>query len=725
MDASTKTIQELFFSQTQFVVPFFQRSYQWKKKNWDQFLGDVFAISKAKEARTHFLGPLVCVPIQSMPGEVVQFQLIDGQQRLTTVSLMLAAIRDLMLENGETDFAEEVEEDYLVHKRHSGSARYKIVPRIGDREAFNAIVDQDSALLKSHVERNIVKAFRYLKKKVKAVVKKKDVSLVDLFQGVRKSLSLVVIAIDEEDPYEIFESLNSTGLPLEQSDLIRNFVFMQVPLKEQAAFDRKVWQKFEDRFARSPEYQQVDITAFYRNFLMRNGTYCRPKEIYAGFKLAWKTTDEDVEELNFFADIELRLRRPESEEDEEVREQLRTLAELEVNTAGPLLFELFRRYRLNEIEKAEFLGCLSDISSFVLRRSVCSESSKQYGKWFPDVIKGLQADTRGSMRGQLLRRGWPGDERFNEAITHFPIYKKDRSKTKFLLAVLEQESKHKEVVDQDSLTIEHIMPQSISRDDSHGQSWRSSLGPEWFQSHQAWLHTLGNLTLTGYNAELTNHGFAAKQELFRSSNLELNRELMGFEKWGIDEIESRGRDLANRITKKWPVPLDASQPPEEEAGPSKPYFDTAALRTATVEKMERVLNVPFEEATSEARYRCASKGIALICIASRPYGDGPTAGYWFGYTPEQGEFLTEEKAGLVALGCGSPDRTFVFTREERAPMVKMMNVTRDETTGEILRWHVQIDWRDTRFELDLPSNNRKQDVTEFLIENRGDLTRFP
>ena len=232
MDARVKSVREILHSGDQYLIPFFQRFYSWDQHQWKRLLEDLISLVDSTVNGVHFLGPLVCTPAQHVPGEVTAYQLIDGQQRLTTLTLVLVSLRDLCREQNLANLADEIHEDFLVHKRRSDLQHYKVVPRIGDREALIAILDGKD--LAEYKDLRLLKGLRFFGRELRKYAEiDPGERLPILFRSLTAQMSLVVITVAGENPYEIFESLNSTGLPLEQSDLIRNYVFMEVPLQQQ------------------------------------------------------------------------------------------------------------------------------------------------------------------------------------------------------------------------------------------------------------------------------------------------------------------------------------------------------------------------------------------------------------------------------------------------------------------------------------------------------------
>jgi hypothetical protein len=510
------------------------------------------------EDEKHFLGPLVCTPSRTIPGEVTAYQIIDGQQRLTTLTLALAALRDVARLNDLKDFGDAIQEDYLVHRRRQGLQRFKVVPRLEDRRTYELVID--GAAPGAITGTGIIGCHSFFKRAWKTpVANGGEEAARRILVALTSRLSLVSITVDGENPYEIFASLNGEGLPLEEADLIRNFLFMQVPLAEQAQFHASQWQAFEDRFGRIGRYERVPPTPFYRNYLMRDGRYSRKGTTYVEFKRQnidrRLTATDQVSELQRFATFELWLQRPELCEREYLRDRLAEIQQLAITTAHPLLLHLLNRHDQGTINRSELDDCLRDLASFVIRRTICGESTRAYGRWFPEAIPAILNHPSVNLRRYWLDKGWPDDAAFIAGLAKFPIYVREGKKCRHLLERLEKEHGHHERVEFDRLTIEHVLPQTLANDEA-GRSWRAMLGEAWGQEHEKWLHTLGNLTLTGYNPELSNNAFAEKRRLFAESNVSLNAYFGSTTNWGGREIEQRGLALARVIARMWPRPTD-------------------------------------------------------------------------------------------------------------------------------------------------------------------------
>jgi hypothetical protein len=573
MDARAQSVRGILHSPVQYLIPFFQRHYSWRRKNWERLWSDLSTLIEDENSNSqHFMGPLVCTPAGSVPGEVPAFQLIDGQQRLTTLTLLLAAIRDVAREQGIDDLPDEVMEDYLIHKRKKGLQRFKVIPRLGDREVLTAVIE--GKLEKQHQKQSVTHTWQFFRKKISDWATNNTADkLHNLFVAVTERLSLVVITIDEENPYEIFESLNSTGLPLEESDLIRNFIFMQVGIDEQDEFNTDHWAAFEAKFEEIGEFTAKQQTTFYRTYLMRDGVYSKAKFTFVDFKEQNRrrnlTPVEQVNEIKRFARYELMLRQPTSCEDEKLRKALVEIAMLDITTAHPLVMNLLDRFESGKITEESLLGCLQDLSSFVLRRSICGESTRSYGRWFCEAAAAIKDDPQGDLRKYWLRRGWPDDAALVGRLVEFPLFRREHKKCRLILERLEQSYGHKEKVEPSTLTIEHVMPQTIDQGKS-AKVWKEMLGEAWKATHERWLHTLGNLTLSGYHLGWGNGPYTEKKPELAKSNLVLNRYFEKVATWGEEDIRTRGEKLSKEVALLWPRPAGAEYIPSTETESEQP-----------------------------------------------------------------------------------------------------------------------------------------------------------
>jgi len=389
--------------ETSFSFPSSSGSIHGQRRRFNLYTDTVALIESGDDAK-HFLGPLVCTPFHHVPGDGPRYQIIDGQQRLTTLTLALAALRDLTRLGGFGDLADEIHEDFLVHRRRQGLDRFKVVPRLEDRANYESVIDGSARGILSGTGINGCHSF-FKRAWKNPVADGGEAMGRRILIAVTARMSLVAITVEGENPYEIFESLNWKGLPLEEADLIRNFLFMQVPTAEQASFHQERWKPYKSRFEAVGRYEKVPPTQFYRNYLMREGRYCASKAAYVEFKRqnlerGLQPIDQ-VTELQRFATYELWLQRPELCEREYLRGRLGEIQQLDVTTAHPLLLNLLDRHERGHVSREELDACLLDLASFVIRRTICGESTRGYGHWFPEAIPSIGTRPSAEGAGQI------------------------------------------------------------------------------------------------------------------------------------------------------------------------------------------------------------------------------------------------------------------------------------------------------------------------------------
>jgi len=565
MKAGELTLQGTLTAQQQYVIPIFQRYYTWDRKEWDQLWTDVCEL-KGKPGKHHFMGTLVFVPDRNVTYSYPSYQVIDGQQRLITFSLLFASLRNICASAGHEDLASEISNSVLVHQYKKGLERFRVYPRQRDREDFMAAIG-DSAIPANRIG----KAVRYFMEAIGDAVSTTNTDDLRLFYNLLLGgLEFVHINLDGENPYKIFRSLNSTGVDLSPADLIRNFVFMQISNEKQDEFDKGLWTPLESRFVN--EKNEVDsklVSAFFRDSLMTTGEHIAPADTFEAFESRYKDGLEPrslTAELTKSADLYDQIRGAATHSDPNIDASLRKLRQLDSSTAYPLVLKLMRRMQAQQITVEEFVGSVELISGFIFRRYVCGESSRAYSKWFVAACKEVEDHPTERLERFFSERGFPRDAHFEAALCKFPLYS---GKYAFeVLQLLEKSFGSKEAPNPDDATIEHIMPQTLSKE------WRDDLGADARQIHEQWADTLGNLTLSGYNSGLSNKRFSIKVQGtadtrgYSQSNFELTKTVAGCAKWGAEEIESRGQELAQRAASIWTGPALILEP---DGRPENPF----------------------------------------------------------------------------------------------------------------------------------------------------------
>jgi uncharacterized protein with ParB-like and HNH nuclease domain len=550
MKANDTSLRVFLEGSKQFLVPLFQRIYSWKRKNVQTMFEDLRdTVENGKVG--HFFGSFVTMPLPTSASRVSQYTIIDGQQRLTTTCLLLAALRDRMLEiDPDYKRKEEINELYLLNK-FADKERYKLVPTEADKRVFFSIIDnRDWEGDDSH---RLVESFSYIRKELNEI---DDLNhLEEMKDALISEFSIVDIRLeDNDDPYLIFESLNAKGSPLTQADLIRNYLFMGISQEKQHHVYKELWLPLQERLG-------DDIDAFFRHYLAMSGDIPNIKKVYSTFRAGTmgKFRDESSRERNVMAcmaDLKThsqhysKLLRPEEETAKTLRKHLLSLKRLQLTTSYPLLLLLYDDLAKGRITDGEFSKCVKLVESFVVRRAVCGIPTNVLNRYFPTVHRSLDPnDMSGSLRSKLQAetgsRRMPDDDEVRRNILDRKLY--GTWIIRYLLEEIERFG-NKEVVDFEGLQVEHIMPRTIS------DEWKTELGEEWELIHRKYVDTLGNLTLTGYNPEYSNRTFTEKRDMergFRDSALSINRNLAKLNHWRKDEIEARGNELADIVLKVW------------------------------------------------------------------------------------------------------------------------------------------------------------------------------
>lgn len=545
MKPSIQTLGHILYSPSQYVIPVFQRNYRWETEQWEKLWDNLIEIQGTNKTGNHFMGFLVFVPGLAQPGQHTTFHLIDGQQRLATSSILLAAVRNVAQQAGETDLEEEINEYYLVHPKKSGDQRYRLLPKDSDRESYLALIDRQATQ-----NGRMGRALDYFEERVSNYAAGKPERLRDIFNTVCQRFEFMCATLETENAYSIFKSLNSTGVPLSHADLIRNFVYMHLPPAEHDEFDARLWQPLEQRFVNDAGILDGErFSKFFRDVLMSSKEvgYVAPSATFERFEARYEATNFSPRHLA--TDLTRQAKHyaiiagKQPDQSSAVTQALAALNQLESSTTYPLLLALFELRSNNIIDSDRLAEAVRMLSGFILRRFICGESSRGYGQIFVRAVAELDDDVIKSLEYYLIRRGWPDDRRFETAFVEFPLYQ--RGYTRQVLMALEQARGHKEPAVLMAAQIEHILPQTLN------DAWRNELGVDAETIHADWLHRPGNLTLSAYNQELLNHPFAKKRARYAASNIGLTRELAGYSHWTAAEIARRGGELAKQAAQIW------------------------------------------------------------------------------------------------------------------------------------------------------------------------------
>lgn len=562
MKAEDTLVTNLLEGAKQFIVPIFQRDYSWGTRHCQQLWKDVIRVGSDPTIKGHFLGSVVYVAAEDNTATITRWLLIDGQQRLTTLTLLLIALRDRMSQRqgdddpGEEESTPEELDDYFLRNRHGKADRlHKLHLRRADHETLIALLD-GKGMPESASER-VRENFLFLRD----LVAQADVQTV--YTGIKK---LVVVDVSltrgQDDPQMIFESLNSTGVDLTQADLIRNFVLMRLDESSQTQLYEEHWQPIEQAFGRR---YRTDFDKFVKDFLtlqMRPSTPLKAAEIYHEFRSYFSRTvgkrgvDGILSDLRragtYYTAFSLG-----QEKQPALREAFTRLRSL-VEVASPVVMTLYDCYdRAKTLSLDEFVEAVELLESFVFRRSVCDMQTRSLGQIFASIAYRItENQPLVSLKVALYRQGkkrrFPSDVEFREALETRDVY--DMRTCFYLLDRLENFSKER--IDTSNFSIEHVMPQN----EDLRPEWREMLGSDWKVVQETWLHRLGNLTLTGYNSTYSDRPFSEKRTIaggFDDSPLRLNKFIREQSTWDAKAIEQRGKLLAEKAVTVWrPLVVD-------------------------------------------------------------------------------------------------------------------------------------------------------------------------
>ncbi|ERM21203.1 DUF262 and DUF1524 domain-containing protein [Helicobacter pylori] len=564
----------------QFVIPIYQRVYSWEKEQCEQLWDDIIKIGGNDQMNGHFIGSILYV----LDGNTHSSPLliIDGQQRLTTITLLFIALRDHL--NDEDEFLkkfsrQKIRNRYLINSDEKGDKKFRLILSESDRDTLLSLIDKDRRK-PSEPSLKIVENFKLFEKWINENTDK----LETIFKGLEK-LMIVWIALKKEkdDPQLIFESMNSKGIELTQTDLIRNYIVMETEVEKQEGFYNQYWRAMEEDFKQN----ETLFNQFVRHYLtIKTREIPNINKVYEAFKRYQQERGIETEVLlqdlqkycGYFCQIAFK-----KEADKDLNKALNLLVDLDMDVVYPLLLELYSDYIDGVLSKADFIPIIALIESYICRRAVCGIPSNGLNKFFPSFTKKIDKkqylksveEHFGSLTGN---QKFPNDFEFKDSFITKELYgrnKTKKKKTRYFLERLES-SDTKEPVNTQECTIEHIMPQTLNLE------WERDLGENFQAIHEKYLNTIGNLTLTGYNEKYSNNSFKEKRDMekgFKQSPLRLNQSLKDLESFGEKEIEKRASDLADWALKIWTYPkLDAETLEKYKPKKEKKAYDLSSYK---------------------------------------------------------------------------------------------------------------------------------------------------
>ncbi|MGT0094531.1 DUF262 and DUF1524 domain-containing protein [Helicobacter pylori] len=535
----------------QFVIPIYQRVYSWEKEQCEQLWDDIIKTGGNDQIEGHFIGSIVFVQDGIYTTNHNELLIIDGQQRLTTITLLLTALRDHL-----SDKRKEIEDHYLINSDKDSDKKFRLILSESDKDTLLSLIDKNRRK-PSEPSSKIVENFKLFEE----WIRKNTNKLETIFKGLDK-LMVVEISLErgKDNPQLIFESMNSTGKDLTQKDLIRNYILMGLEPEKQKIFYNKYWRAMEEEFEQS---KRGDLfNKFVRHYLtIKTGDIPNINKVYEAFKDYRQKKGIEIEVLlqdlqkycGYFCQIAFK-----KEADKDLNKALSFLVDLEWDVIYPLLLELYSDYSDGVLSKQDFIPIIYLTESYICRRAVCGLGTNGLNKIFASFTKKINKDQYlESIKAHFLslettKGKFPKDSEFKNLFITIDFY--NLKEKKYFFERLENFNT-KEPVNTKECTIEHIMPQTLTPE------WQRDLGENFQAIHDKYLHTIGNLTLTGYNQEYSNNSFQEKRDMekgFKQSPLKLNQSLKDLESFGEKKIEKRANDLADLALKIWTYPkLDA------------------------------------------------------------------------------------------------------------------------------------------------------------------------
>ncbi len=569
MEAKPQSIMQLFQSggAIQYILPHFQRAYAWDKSDWSAIWEDAIDIYNSdwsKTAPKHFMGTLVVIQDGESIGTLTRYTLVDGQQRLTTISLILGALKEIL---EPTDELRRHIDSLLFNTQERGDLMYKVIPtqKYKDRQAYFEILDGDYSL---RTDSSITAAFKYFKDGFSKI--ESDINPDKFFKCIVECMQVVFITLKrDEEPYKIFESLNAKGKALTQADLVRNYVAMKLPVERQEMVFNKYWADIDSKL--KERGRKKELSAFLRHYLAKvNFTLPNEKQVYARFRDYMEQHFEgddafiaELARLRNSAALYEKLLRPESESNDSIQKQITRLNTIVESVSYPFLLYLYELRESSRICELEFTQALEIVENYGVRRFLADAPTSYHNKMFPTLVRDVDVTELVPSLTDLLRlKNYPTNYSIRENTKR--MNKLGQTSRKKFILVLQSIDQHlwrdsggHSVLDGDA-TIEHIMPQSVS------DEWKKHMGENWSEIHIDFLDNIGNVTLVDqrWNSDLSNGQFSDKKMKLKDHALRLNSDYFSrdISVWNRDSILARAEWLTSLCIDIW-YPLGGYAPP--------------------------------------------------------------------------------------------------------------------------------------------------------------------
>ena len=558
MKASERKITKLFSeSDTVFSIPVYQRDYNWQEKQCQRLFKDILQTGKNEKVSSYFLGSIVYIHDGIYGVGEKEFHVIDGQQRMTTLTLLFLAIYFKLKGTILAKDADKIYNQYVVNPYSEKEIKLKLLPPEENLYILNKISHNKFNELEAFQDRNMLKNYLFFEKELE------NLSFDDMKHlsiGIEK-LIYIDIALEKgkDDPQKIFESLNSTGLDLSQGDLIRNYILMDLERGEQNRIYKEIWIPIENNCKVSDGSEITSyVSDFIRDYLtLKTEKISSKPKVFETFKAYYeKENDEKLEDMKKYSEAYSYIIKPSLEKDKDIRRELDYLKSLDKTVINTFLIGVLKDYKDNILEKDELLNILILLQSYLWRRYITEKPTNALNKIFQGMYGKISRSGNyyENLVDVLMAEDFPTDEELESALKLKNVYK-DKEKLNYVFKKLENYN-HNELIDFDNekITIEHIFPQKPNK------AWKENYSDNELEQMISFKDTISNLTLTGSNSNLSNKAFHEKRDDevhgYRNSKLYMNKYLGRLEEWNLLSMEARFESLYDDIIKIWKRPED-------------------------------------------------------------------------------------------------------------------------------------------------------------------------
>lgn len=558
MKASERKITKLFSeSDTVFSIPVYQRDYNWQEKQCQRLFKDILQTGKNEKVSSYFLGSIVYIHDGIYGVGEKEFHVIDGQQRMTTLTLLFLAIYFKLKGTILAKDADKIYNQYVVNPYSEKEIKLKLLPPEENLYILNKISHNKFNELEAFQDRNMLKNYLFFEKELE------NLSFDDmkhLSNGIEK-LIYIDIALEKgkDDPQKIFESLNSTGLDLSQGDLIRNYILMDLERGEQNRIYKEIWIPIENNCKVSDGSEITSyVSDFIRDYLtLKTEKISSKPKVFETFKAYYeKENDEKLEDMKKYSEAYSYIIKPILEKDKDIQRELDYLKSLDKTVINTFLIGILKDYKDNILEKDELVNMLILLQSYLWRRYITEKPTNALNKIFQGMYGKISRSGNyyENLVDVLMAEDFPTDEELESALKLKNVYK-DKEKLNYVFKKLENYN-HNELIDfeNEKITIEHIFPQKPNK------AWKENYSDNELEQMISFKDTISNLTLTGSNSNLSNKAFHEKRDDevhgYRNSKLYMNKYLGRLEEWNLLSMEARFESLYDDIIKIWKRPED-------------------------------------------------------------------------------------------------------------------------------------------------------------------------